>query len=260
MVGYFLSMTAVTTPYLFNFNQAAVIEEAGKMDQSSSPDWWLSSGAKFTIENGVGRTIQGDLPAQDAWRKLYATTNPRDTDLGVHPQNIFRLVSRSRWLNYAQSFSFRIVKLHVSATPERDGWSGILLFNRCKDQDNLYYLGLRQDGTAIIKKKRFGIYYTLAQKRVFTGDAPYNKQTNPNLIPGQVWIGVKSVVKTQRDGGVRLQLLVDKGNRGNWQEAVAVTDTPGGPDGAPLLNQGYTGIRTDYMDVEFDDYRVERLY
>jgi hypothetical protein len=27
--------------------------------------------------------------------------------------------------------------------------------------------------------------------------------------------------------------------------------------GAAILNEGYAGIRTDFMDVEFDDYKIE---
>lgn len=250
----------VSSPFVYRFHVDGVLDEVGRMEESSSPYWCLNSGGRLIIKNGIGMTIQGDLPELDKWRTRYALTNPLDTDLGAHPQNIFRLVTRSRWEHVVQSVSFRVTKLNMSASPERDGWSGILLFNRYLDVDNLYYVGLRQDGTGVIKKKRYGVYYTLAQTRVFAADVPYERDTTPNLLPGKRWMGLKSVIRTNVDGTVTLQLLVDRQLTGNWELLLGVLDTNAGADGAPILGDGYAGIRTDFLDVEFDDFRLERLY
>lgn len=248
----------VASPYTFNFNTAGTIEEAGSADASSSPYWWLNSGGRFIISGGTGKTLHGDLPSGDRWRLLYAAANSRDTDRGFHPQNLFRLVSRSKWLNYTQSVAFRINRLIMSGSPERNAWSGVLMFNRYLDGNNLYYIGIRHDGKGIIKKKRWGKYYTLAEKQVYAGG--YDRDSTPNLIPGKRWIGLRSIVKTQSNGSVLLQLAMDYQMNGNWQVVVQYTDTSGGSDGAPITSQGYTGIRSDYMDIEFDNYRLERSY
>lgn len=252
---------SVSSPFVYGFQSDGVLEETGAMADSSSPYWWVNSGGRLIIKNGTGRTIQGELSPLDRWRILYAVSNPVDTDTGLHPQNIFRLVTRSRWEHFAQSVAFRLMKLHVSASLQRDGWSGVLLFNRYLDGDNLYYLGVRHDGNGVIKKKRYGLYHTLAEKRVFpAADASYERDTNPNFMPGKRWMGLKSVVRTNPDGTVTLQLWIDRQLTGKWELALETVDTNDGADGAPILGSGYAGLRTDYADVEFDDYRAERLY
>lgn len=247
----------VPSRFLYDFHVNGTLDEIGSSDDSSSPYFWLNSGGRFLLKDGIGKTIQGDLPVLDKWRLAYALSNPRDTDNGAHPQNLLRLLTRSRWLNVRQTLSFRIAKLNLSDSPERDGWSGILLFSRYLDGANLYYLGLRQDGTAVIKKKLNGIYYTLAQAPAFPSSVPYNRDTNPNLIPGERWIKLRSVVKNVSPTSVKLQVFLDPQLTGNWQRLVEVTDDAGGTDGPPILSDGYGGIRTDYMDMEFDDYIIE---
>lgn len=249
----------VGSPYVYRFHVDGVLEEAGSSDASSSPYWWMNSGGRLLIKNGIGMTIQGDLPPTDPWRLRYASTTPLHTDAGLHPQNLFRLVTRSRWLNVSQSVSFRITKLNMSVSSERDGWSGILLFNRYLDQDNLYYVGIRQDGSGVIKKKRYGTYYTLAQTSVFRADVAYQRDTTPNLLPGREWTGLRSVVRTQPDSSVLLQLWIDRNRTGQWQKVLETVDTDSGPDGVPILSEGFGGVRTDFMDVELDDYTAERL-
>ncbi|MBI2093864.1 MAG: hypothetical protein HYT88_03995 [Candidatus Omnitrophica bacterium] len=251
---------AVASPFVYRFDVNGTLEEAGQAQDSSSPYWWVSSGGRLILQGGLGMTIQGSLPAQDKWRLLYNVSNPVDTDSGLHPQNIFRLVTRNLWLNVSQTVSFRLTHLNMSDSPQRDAWSGIFLFNRYLDGNNLYYIGLRQDGTAVIKKKRYGVYYTLAQSPVYNGQTPYERDTTPNLMPGKQWTGLRSIVKTQSDGSVILQLFVDRNLTGNWQLALQTTDNNAGSDGAPILSQGYGGIRTDYMDVQFDDYTAQTVY
>lgn len=249
----------VSSPYIYNFQTDGVVEETATMQESVSPYWWVNSGGQLIIKNGLGMTMQGEAPLAEKWRTLYAANSPVDTDVGAHPQNLFRLVTRSQWENFSQSIVFRLQKLNVSASTERDGWSGVLLFNRYLDGNNLYYVGLRHDGTAVVKKKRFGIYYTLAQKPVFTAETIYQRDTNPNLMPGKRWLGLKSIIRTNADQSVTLQLWVDRQLTGNWQLALETIDTAGGVDGAPILGSGYAGLRTDFADVQFDNYRIDRL-
>ena len=243
---------SVTLPFLYTFNVDGVLEEAGSMSESSSPYFWVNSGGKFLIEQGIGGTIQGALSTTDPWRVLYQRTNPFDTDQGRYPQNIFRLLTRSVWTNASQEVRFKIDATHLTNTPNRNGYSGILLMGRYRDSDNLYYVGIRMDGQAVIKKKYHGTYYTLATAQVFPGT--YDALTNPNLIPAQTWMRLRGDVRTRLDGSVDIVLSLDRGS-GVYQTIVSARDTKA--YGGGVLTGGYAGIRTDYMDVLFDNYRIE---
>ncbi|MBI2098170.1 MAG: hypothetical protein HYT49_00705 [Candidatus Wildermuthbacteria bacterium] len=250
---------SVGSYFQYSFSVDGTLDEAGSMGESWSPYWWLNSGGQFFLKDGVGKTAQGELPDLSKWRLYYASANPIDTDNGYHPQNIFRLVSRSTWQNFEQQVRFRITRINMSESPERDGWSGVLLFNRYVNGDNLYYAGIREDGYSVIKKKKNGVYYTLASERVYGADAPYDRDTNPNLIPGKKWIGLRSVVQNGLNGSVDITLYVDKNNTGVWEVAAQVTDDGKSYGGSAITSEGYVGVRTDFMDVEFDDYKVRKL-
>src|SRR3990172_10201649 len=153
----------------YTFDSPGTLVEAGRMSDSVSPYWWLSSGAYLHVGSGVGSTIQGTLPSNDYWRRYYAQTSATDTDNGYRPQNLFRLVTRSRWQNFRQQIYFRIRRDNLSASPNRNASNGLLLMSRYLDQNNLYYAGIRVDGAAVIKKKYLGKYYTMAYARMFTG-------------------------------------------------------------------------------------------
>lgn len=246
---------SVTSPFYYGFDSNSEFEEAGTMSQSDSPYFWLSSGGRFYMD-GVGETVHGSLPTSDYWRLLYAANNPLDTDNGYHPQNIFRMVTRSRWGNARQQVYFRIAKDNLSASPNRAASNGVLLFNRYQDQDNLYYTGVRVDGAAVIKKKIAGKYYTLAYKKVFPG-AAYDRVANPSLLPKNVWMGLTSEVLNKADGSVRIRFHVNQGD-GVWSLIFDVLDD-GSYGGAPFAQAGYGGLRTDFMDVDFDNYLLKTL-
>ncbi|MDO8509231.1 MAG: hypothetical protein Q7S27_06145 [Nanoarchaeota archaeon] len=245
----------ITSPYLYSFNTNGVLYEASSDSLTSSPYWWLNSGAKLNLSNGRGKTIQKELSATDKWRLIYLASNPVDTDNGYHPQNIFRLLSRSKWQNFQQMSYFKINRDQLSKSPNRDEHNGLLLMSRYQNSNNLYYAGIRVDGTAIIKKKLNGQYYTLASKKIFTGT--YNRASSPNLLPKNVWLGLKSQV-TNLNGKVNIKLYLDKGWTGTWALVLDVTDGSLSSK-SPLLNEGYAGIRTDFMDVEFDNYRLIKV-
>jgi len=231
------------------------LNETGKMSNSESPDWWLSSGGYFNSKNGVARTPQRFISKSNYWYKKYKKSNPKDTDKGSHPQNIFRLVTRSKWENFTQQVYFQIRRNNLSKSKNRNSSNGILLFNHYQDQDNLYYAGVRVDGRAVIKKKIDGDYYTLTQKRVFKGD--YDRKDRPNLIPKRAWMGLKSEVTTNSDDTVTINLYLDEKQNGDWRLVLSATDDNESYGGEAIRDAGYGGIRTDFMDVEFDNYKIQ---
>jgi hypothetical protein len=244
--------------YRDDFSSGKYLEETGSLEENTSNNfWWLNSGAYFISEEGITKTIQGDLEKEDEWRKLYSKNNPRDTDNGFHPQNIFRLVTRNLWMDLQQEAYFRIVKDNKSASEYRNDSNGLLFFNRYQDGNNLYYTGIRVDGYAVIKKKIKGKYFTMAYSKIFPGK--YDREANINLLPHDVWIGLRSEVVNEDDGSVRIKLFLDKEKNGNWELIAEAKDDGKKYGGESILKSGHAGIRTDFMDVEFDDYKIEEL-
>jgi hypothetical protein len=250
---------ASQTTFTEDFQKKETINETAKISESTSSDWWVNSGGLMATGGGIGETIQGDLSADSEWFGKYKKSNPKDTDEGAHPQNIFRLVARGNWDNLRQEAYFRINKINLSESLNRNESNGILLFNRYEDGDNLYYTGLRVDGSAIIKKKYGGTYYTLSEKKIFSGEK-YDREKNPNLIPLGEWIGLRSEFRNTPDGDVEIKLYVDEGKTGNWKLASSVVDDGRKEFGKHILSDpGHAGIRTDFMDVEFTGYKIEEL-
>jgi len=249
----------IASPFIYSFNSPGVLNEAGSMAESSSPYWWLNSGGEFRIEDGVGKTMQGEASTLNRWRLLYALSNPVDSDNGLHPQNLFRLVTRSEWNNMRIEAKFKIRKDNWSTSPNRNASNGLLFMSRyTSGGETLYYAGIRVDGNAVIKKKYRGTYYTLATKKIFAGD--YVQGSRVNVLPHQSWIGLRSETRTRTDGTVLITLYM-QGQDGSWKRilealddgGVAVNKTP------PITSAGYAGLRTDFMDVEFSGIRIENL-
>lgn len=240
-----------------SFSTAQAIDESGSISGSASSRWWVNSGGRFVINGTTAKTLFGDLQATDKWYKEYLTTNPLDTDNGLHPQNIFRLVEREFWKNFSQELYFKIAKYNVSSSPNRNASNGVLLFNRYQSGDSLYYTGIRVDGNIVVKKKLNGTYYTLGIIKQFPG--VYNLSSNPNILPVNQWIGLKTTVKDLADGKVEIVVYTDLTNSQQWTESLRVYDTPGVNGSSTISTQGYAGIRTDFMDVEFDNYSISSL-
>ena len=251
-----ITAATVWPSFRYTFSSDGTLDEVGTMADSHSQYWWLSSGAQMVIKDGVGMTLHGAQSAGSPQQIRYATYDNDESGGGYYPQNIFRLVTRSQWQNYTQQVQFKIDRINMTNSKNRQAANGIFFFNRYQDQDTLYYTGIRVDGTAVIKKKYQGTYTTLAQKRFFsTGELSYNTNTNPNLMPGDRWMGMRSVVTNQSDGSVKISLYVDPDNTGNWQ--LAATPVDSGQDGhPPITKSGYAGIRTDFMDASFDNYYI----
>ncbi len=241
--------------FVETFSKDFILEETGSILESQNDNWWVNSGAFLYSEHGIGRTIFGALDKNNKWRLDYKNYNADETDNGYHPQNIFRLITKSKWKNFTQSAYFRMKKYHLSSSKHRFESNGILLFNRYLDGNNLYYTGLRVDGAAVIKKKYKGKYYLMGYKKILKGK--YDRQKNPNLIPTNQWIGIKSKVATISNNKTEIKLAIDIKGNGNWQEILRVIDD-GKKFGGPTISQnGHAGIRTDFMDVQFDNYKIE---
>ena len=102
-----------------------------------------------------------------------------------------------------------------------------------------------------------GTYYTLSTDPVYVGS--YDRIGNPNLIPEDRWIGLRSIVQNRSDGSVDIRVYVDKEDNGSWELVSSVTDDGRTYGGNALTQQGHAGIRTDFMDVQFDDYKAVSL-
>lgn len=237
-----------------NFDGSFVLEETDCPERSSSNFWWLNSGAQFFFQNGIGSTLRGDLPADSKWRIAFLNYNAESSDDGFHPQNIFRLVTKSKWQNFQQELYFRITDYHLSPSEHRSESNGVLLFNRYYDGDNLYYAGIRVDGAAVIKKKEGGEYYTMAYNKIFEG-GDYDKNSNPNLLPINQWMGIRSEVHNSGKD-VIIKLYIDEKNSGNWKLVLDAVDDGKKYGGNSLVDKSFAGIRTDFMDIEFDSYSI----
>lgn len=245
-------------PFNEGFNSPGIVHEVGSPGESSSTTWWVNSGGKLINEKFVGRTIQGDLPLYDTWRLLYSVSNPTDTDKGLHPQNIFRLVSKNVAGNMAVESLFKIEKDNWSASPNRNQSNGILLMSKYVDGNTLYYAGLRVDGKAVIKKKYKGTYYTMATGDVFPGT--YSVNGKVNLIPHREWIGLRSENVTNADGSVTVRLLMKRRDETAWKKILEAKDDGKAFGNTPPITQvGSGGIRTDFMDVSFESFKMQAL-
>ncbi len=229
------------------------LEESPSATSSTNTNWYLNSGGRVHTNASRLLSNQGSLPDNDRWRLAYATANSRDTDNGYHPQNLLRLLTKTTWQNSDQKIYAKINKYNLSASPERYNPNGILLMSRYLDSSNLYYAGVRVDGNVVIKKKIAGKYYTLAEKKFYPGT--YNHDTNPILLPINKWIGVRTVVTNLPDGKVNIKLYVDQGWTGNWTLVLETTDD-NVTNGAAITKAGANGLRTDFMDIEADQYSV----
>lgn len=240
-----------------DFSIPYTLEEAWPAQRSQSEAWWLSSGAYFYSENGIGRTHFGELESTNIWRKRYAISNPEDTTDGKRPQNIFRLVFKNSFTNGTQEVYARISFYENSTSVHRNESNGIHLFNRYQDQHTLYYVGLQVDGRGVIQKKLNGTYSVLGVEKIVEGK--YDIRTSTNILPLNTWIGVKSELMTQGDGTVKIALYTDIGRTGQWTKALEVTDDCQ-TNGPCIVEAGHSGIRTDFMDVAFDDYSIAHYW
>lgn len=237
------------------FEGQYILEETGSMIEGKNTEWWLDSGGRLFVQNGIAKTISGNLEDEDRWRLEYNKQNPIDTDNGYHPQNLLRLISKQKWNNFIQEAYFTIISDNLSLSENRNDSNGIFLLNRYVDSNNLYYTGLRVDGAAVIKKKIDGIYYTLDYKSIIPGT--YDRLSNPSLLPKNVLIGLRSIVSSSNNK-VNIKFYIDIGGRGDWELVLDIIDD-GNLTGKLINSPASIGIRTDFMDVAISGYKVENV-
>jgi hypothetical protein len=99
----------------------------------------------------------------------------------------------------------------------------------------------------------------MSYKPVFAESGKYDHDNNPNLLPLGTWIGLRSEAKNIDQNTVSVKLYVDIGRTGNWKLIAEAIDDGRSYGGSAHTGAAYGGIRTDFMDVEFDDYLIEAL-
>src|SRR5581483_943729 len=125
----------------------------------------------------------------------------------------------------------------------RAPYNGIFLVSRYQDDNNFYVAGIRQDGTAAIKKEVGGTYYMLGQTQVFPGT--WSKYGNYDLLPKNTWVTLRQVTSTDANGIVHVALYV------NGSQVLNVADTSN-----VIGNAGLSGIRSDYVNLSMKNYNL----
>lgn len=239
-----------------NYFTKGLLEETNSPKTSKESCWWLDSGGIFYVEKGIGKTLAGNLDPNSFWSTKYKENNPKDTNDGLRPQNIFRLLNKKKWGDVSQEILFRINKYDLSRSENRNESNGVLLMSRYIDGNNLYYAGLRVDGIAVIKKKSNGVYITLATT-THSKSGKYDPINNPTLLIPNKWLGEKFVTQNNQDGSVSLKLFVNMGDSEEWNLILEATDTLKLSGSLPLTNPGNIGIRSDFMDLELSNFIVK---
>ncbi len=249
---------SVPSPFIYSFNVDGVLEEAATPEESKSPYFWLNSGGRLRISNHTGSTLFGNLSETDQWYRAYQASDPEDTKNGAQPQNIFRLLTRSAWEQVRISEDFYIERDNFLPSSNRNASNGILFMMRHVDSDNLYYAGVRVDGTAVIKKKVEGVYYTMAQAAAFEGTY-VGSQDDTSLLPQRQWFSLQSEAITNSDSSVTVRLYLRRSLEDSWELLLEATDTGNYAQTEPLRAKAPVGLRTDFMDVQFKNLRIEEL-
>jgi hypothetical protein len=239
----------------YQFSTDGRLYEASTMSESSSPYWWLNSGAYLDISGGVGKTVQGSLPSADKYRLEYFSSDTVSTDNGYHPQNIFSLYTRQKWGSSDQQVYVKINAVNLSNTANRYPWNAVSLVSRKQDNGDFYYVELRMDGYGAVKKRAAGINYTLSSLKLFPGT--YSSTTNPNLIPKSTLIGIRQKTTTLSNGTVQVQLFADTAGNGSWKLVAEANDN--GSKGRIISAQGYSGLLSDFMDLQIDNFKINDI-
>ena len=236
----------VSLPWTYTFGSSGTLNQTVSADTSGSAYWWVANGGQLLVSNGVGKTMQGDATSANPWYTIYAKSLAVTSDNGKHPQNTFAALLRTPTLDTDQSIAVQINKDNLANTANRKPYNGIHLISRWQNDGNYYFAGLRADGHAVIKKKVGNAYYTLAEKSAFPGT--YNSTTNPNLLPKNTWMNVRMITSTDASGSVHVQLYLN--------QTLMLDTTDNGARGATIKTEGLTGIRSDFMDMLMDNYKL----
>lgn len=244
--------------FIENFEGSYVLEESGDMTNSASNDWWLNSGAYLFYVDGIATTQLGPLEEKNRWVNAYKNSNSDSTRDGYYPQNIFRLITRSKWQNFEQELEFEILENNLIDAEHRNESNGVLLFMRYLDSDNLYYAGVRVDGNYAIKRKRDGQYETLAIKpftnQLYVRDVS-DEEGKQSLIETNQKIFLKTSIKNNEQGYVEIKLYAKDSIDQHWTEVLSAIDK----SSLAIRESAYAGIRGDFMDLKFYRYSARVL-
>ena len=70
----------IPSPYVYSFNSDGALNETARMEESTSPYWWVNSGGRLLTSGGLGSTMLGDASLLDRSRLAYSLSNSLDTD------------------------------------------------------------------------------------------------------------------------------------------------------------------------------------
>jgi len=164
-----LAVAARAADFVYTFSGTGTLEEAGSMNESASPDFWLSSGATRLDVQRPRSDIAGRAnrnPTRGACDTLNPTRKTRTAAFIRRTSSGSSTVTRGRIRGrVSTSPSRRRTSAH--RRPQRD--QRHLPLHPLLDQNNLYDAGLRADGQLVIKKKIAGVYSTLAVAPLFSG-------------------------------------------------------------------------------------------
>ncbi len=255
--GSFLAGVLASEPYLQKTPREYILSETTNPEKSSSESFWLNSGGLFyPTGTSSGKTIQGDLPSHSFWRVLYSFNNPKDSERGFRPQNIFRLVTKSKIADIEESVYVQITQSTQSSSVSRNESNGVFLMSRYSDANNLYYGGIRVDGAVVIKKKQGGVYTTLALEPYFEG--VYDRNNNSNLLPQGKWIGLKTRTYDIHNIATVIELYIDEEKTGVWKKVQTAYDVHLNSTNR-ISREGFGGIRSDFMDIEIENFQTRNI-
>ena len=92
----------------------------------------------------------------------------------------------------------------------------------------------------------------LQYKKIFKGE--YNREKNPGLLPKNEWIGLRTQILNNEDNTITIKLYIENKEK-KWDLILEALDD-GFTYGRSVIDGG---IRTDFMDVEFKDYKTRKL-
>ncbi|MCA9308573.1 hypothetical protein KC980_03600 [candidate division WWE3 bacterium] len=211
--------------------------------------WNIVSGGILNIKKSVLSTNIGELNTQNPVYKLYQNKAPIDSDNGKHPQNLFKITTKRSYINSTQKITYKIKKLNLSDSPNRNNTNGIFLLSKYKNEQTYYKAGLRVDGNFIISRTLNGETQILAAKTYFLGD--YDRTQTPYLINTSEEDLLKFETIETKDG-VMLKLYYRDTPKRDWFTMLEVFD----PTDMAIVSKGKNGIQTDFMDVEFTNYKT----
>ena len=223
-----------------------------------SADWEMTSGSLF-VRGGRFWTGKPDSCA-----------SPNAQSSNCTNSNVFRLNTRKRFAGDVR-LAVKLKQLgdiHDRSCEAKDScWHGTHLWLRYRSQYDLYYVSInRADGKVVIKRKvpcgpdNRGTYFVLGSYV-------------PNDFKVGTWNSYNVDISSGADGNVTIKLYddgksrtvpvavgTDRGGRNpNWS---ASCNTPGrypSADYLPIVGPGAIGIRGDFANFEFTDFKVTPL-